>query len=242
MFDKTRIISALVMIVAVLLIILMDIFWVNLVVFAFLLYLGFSEAKRLFSLPNASFIPALLAFALGSFNEKALFCGLFMVALVAGFLVYKKSDSLNLLLIYIYPTLPILALWQVYLNAGIFALFWLIVIVVFCDSGAYFIGKKFGKTPFCQTSPNKTLEGVIGGIFCAVVAGCLVGVFVYEFWLCLVLSFCAAILAVLGDLIESYFKRKAGLKDSGDLIPGHGGILDRIDAVIIASFAMVVFL
>ncbi|ENG7310842.1 phosphatidate cytidylyltransferase, partial [Campylobacter jejuni] len=111
-----------------------------------------------------------------------------------------------------------------------------------CDSGAYFIGKLMGKTPFSPTSPNKTLEGVIGGLICASVIGTILGIFVYSFWLSLLCSFFVAIFAVIGDLFESYFKREAGVKDSGDLIPGHGGVLDRIDAVIIAAFVMVTFL
>ncbi|ARE80803.1 phosphatidate cytidylyltransferase [Campylobacter helveticus] len=242
MFSVTRIISGLVMVTAIIIIALIDVYWVNLVVFGVLLYLAFDEAKRLFNLPNASFIPALLAFLLGSYYEKALLYGLLLVILVVGYLVYKKADNLKLSLIYLYPTLPILALWQVYLNEGMLGIFLLILVVVFCDSGAYFIGKMLGKTPFSQTSPNKTLEGVIGGVLCAVVAGGVFGAIAGGFWFWILLSFFIAILAVMGDLIESYFKRIAGVKDSGDLIPGHGGILDRIDAVIIASFAVVVFL
>ncbi|MDL0101661.1 phosphatidate cytidylyltransferase [Campylobacter felis] len=242
MFDMTRIISGFVMIVAVIIIALIDVFWINFVVFGLLLYFAFDEAKKLFNVPNASFIPPFLAFLLGSYYEKALLYGLLLVILVVGYLVYKKADNLKLSLIYLYPTLPILALWQVYLNEGMLGIFLLILVVVFCDSGAYFIGKMLGKTPFSQTSPNKTLEGVIGGVLCAVVAGGVFGAIAGGFWFWILLSFFIAILAVMGDLIESYFKRIAGVKDSGDLIPGHGGILDRIDAVIIASFAVVVFL
>ncbi|WP_270966096.1 phosphatidate cytidylyltransferase [Campylobacter upsaliensis] len=242
MFDMTRIISGFVMIVAVIIIALIDVFWINFVVFGLLLYFAFDEAKKLFNVPNASFIPAFLAFLLGSYYEKALFFGFLLVILVVGYLSYKKAENLRLSLIYLYPTLPILALWQVYLDEGMIRLFLLILLVVLCDSGAYFIGKMLGKTPFSQTSPNKTLEGVVGGVLCAVVGGGLVGIIMGGFWLWIVISFFVAVLAVVGDLIESYFKRIAGVKDSGDLIPGHGGILDRIDAVIIAAFAMVVFL
>ncbi|MEB2822873.1 phosphatidate cytidylyltransferase [Campylobacter upsaliensis] len=242
MFDMTRIISGFVMIIAVIIIALIDVFWINFVVFGLLLYFAFDEAKKLFNVPNASFIPAFLAFLLGSYYEKALFFGFLLVILVVGYLSYKKAENLRLSLIYLYPTLPILALWQVYLDEGMIRLFLLILLVVLCDSGAYFIGKMLGKTPFSQTSPNKTLEGVIGGVLCAVVGGGLVGIIMGEFWLWVVLGFFVAVLAVIGDLIESYFKRVANLKDSGDLIPGHGGILDRIDAVMIASFAMVVLL
>ncbi|EAI5398472.1 phosphatidate cytidylyltransferase [Campylobacter upsaliensis] len=242
MFDMTRIISGFVMIAAVIIIALIDVFWINFVVFGLLLYFAFDEAKKLFNVPNASFIPAFLAFLLGSYYEKALFFGLLLVILVVGYLSYKKAENLRLSLIYLYPTLPILALWQVYLDEGMIRLFLLILLVVLCDSGAYFIGKMLGKTPFSQTSPNKTLEGVVGGVLCAVVGGGLLGIIMGEFWLWVVLGFFVAVLAVMGDLIESYFKRVANLKDSGDLIPGHGGILDRIDAVMIASFAMVVLL
>lgn len=242
MFNITRIIWGIVMAVAVVLIALIDEYFINVLIFAILLFLAFNEAKKLFHTENASIIPIIFAFIFGSISSKPLFFGILIALLVLGYLVYKKADNLNLLKIYLYPTLPILALWQVYLDYGMFALFWLILIVAVCDSGAYFIGKLIGKTPFSQTSPNKTLEGVIGGLVCATIFGTLVGIFAYSFILSLICSFCVAFMGVIGDLLESYFKREAGVKDSGDLIPGHGGILDRIDAVIIAAFAMVAIL
>lgn len=242
MFNITRIIWGVVMAVAVVLIALIDEYFINMLIFAILLFLAFNEAKKLFHAENASIIPIIFAFILGSISSKPLFFGILIALLVLGYLVYKKVDNLNLLKIYLYPTLPILALWQVYLDYGMFALFWLILIVAVCDSGAYFIGKLIGKTPFSQTSPNKTLEGVIGGLVCATIFGTLVGIFAYSFILSLICSFCVAFMGVIGDLLESYFKREAGVKDSGNLIPGHGGILDRIDAVIIAAFAMVAIL
>lgn len=242
MFNITRIIWGVIMAVAVVLIALIDEYFINMLIFAILLFLAFNEAKKLFHTENASIIPIIFAFILGSISSKPLFFGILIALLVLGYLVYKKVDNLNLLKIYLYPTLPILALWQVYLDYGMFALFWLILIVAVCDSGAYFIGKLIGKTPFSQTSPNKTLEGVIGGLVCATIFGTLVGIFAYSFILSLICSFCVAFMGVIGDLLESYFKREAGVKDSGNLIPGHGGILDRIDAVIIAAFAMVAIL
>lgn len=238
---NTRIISALVMIAILVVIALIDKFLINFIVFAVLLYLSFGEAKKLFALENISIIPLAIAFILGSLSHKALFFGVLALLSVLGYLAYKKA-SLKPALIYIYPSLPILALWQVYLDQGMFALFWLIVIVASCDSGAYFIGKFMGKTSFSPTSPNKTLEGVIGGLISASVVGTFFGIFVYGFWFSLLCAFFVAIFAVIGDLLESYFKREAGVKDSGDLIPGHGGILDRIDAVIIAAFVMVALL
>ena len=188
MFNTTRIISALVMIGAIIIIALIDQFFINFIVFAVLLYLSFSEAKKLFALENISIIPLAIAFILGSLSHKALLFGILALLLVVGYLVYKKA-SLKPALIYIYPSLPVLALWQVYLDQGMFALFWLIIIVAACDSGAYFIGKLMGKTPFSPTSPNKTLEGVIGGLVCASILGTLIGIFVYSFWLSLLCSF-----------------------------------------------------
>lgn len=242
MFNKTRIISGIAMVVAVIFIALIDQKLINFLIFAALLYFAFDEAKKLFDVQNASISLVFIAYILGTLSDKVLLFGILLFLLVVGYLVYKKSRSLKESLPYLYPVVPIFALWQVYLDEGMFALIWLILIVVCCDSGAYFIGKLIGKTPFSPTSPNKTTEGVIGGLVCGGIFGTLMGLFVYSFWLSLVCSFVVSIFAVIGDLIESYFKRKAKVKDSGDLIPGHGGILDRIDAVIIAAFAMVALL
>ncbi|TKX34040.1 phosphatidate cytidylyltransferase [Campylobacter taeniopygiae] len=241
MFNSTRIIWGLLMVAAVIIVALIDQFFINFIIFGILLFLAFNEAKKLFNLEKVSIIPLALAFILGTMISKPLFLGILATLLILGYQVYKKSN-LKPVLIYLYPSLPILALWQVYLGHGMFALFWLILIVASCDSAAYFIGKLMGKTPFSPTSPNKTLEGVIGGLVFASIFGTLIGIFVYGFWLSLFCSFFSAFMAVIGDLLESYFKREAGIKDSGDLIPGHGGLLDRIDAVIIAAFVMVSFL
>ncbi len=242
MFDSTRIIWGVGIVLAFVLIALIDNFFINFIVFAALFYLAFEEAKRLFGLENISIIPLALAFLVGAYSEKTLLCGIFVLVLALGYLVYKKSENLKPILLYLYPALPLFALWQLYVDEGMFAVFWLVVIVASCDSGAYFIGKLAGKTPFSKTSPNKTLEGVVGGVVFAVLIGSFVGTFVYGFWLSFFCALAVGVFAVIGDLLESYFKRLAGVKDSGTLIPGHGGILDRIDAVLMASFAMVTLL
>ncbi|AJC94803.1 phosphatidate cytidylyltransferase [Campylobacter volucris] len=238
MFSKTRIASAIIMIVAVLVIALLDNFFINFILFGILLFLAFNEAKAMFKTKYASVFLALGVFIIAVILDKPFYVGLAGVILILGYLVYKKSDNLNELMPYIYPTLPILMLYQVLSYEGMFVLFWLIAIVVACDSGAYFIGKLIGERAFSPTSPNKTLEGVVGGIVCAGILGTIIGTFEFSVVKSIYISLVVAIFAVIGDLLESYFKRQAGIKDSGNLIPGHGGILDRIDAIMIAAFAM----
>lgn len=117
------------------------------------------------------------------------------------------------------------------------------------DTFAYLVGKSIGRTKLIpRVSPNKTVEGAVGGLVAAGITGYLVVTFLdlpmnglVAFGLGMILS----VLGMLGDLFESQLKRRAGVKDSGNAIPGHGGFLDRIDAliwVLLATFALVPFL
>jgi len=116
---------------------------------------------------------------------------------------------------------------------SLFLLFW---IVAAADTGAYFTGKNFGKNKLLpQVSPGKTREGFFGGMISAIVCACL-GVVVADWSLvqAVVTGLILAPVSVVGDLTVSLFKRNANLKDSGAILPGHGGVLDRIDGVIAA--------
>jgi CDP-diglyceride synthetase len=110
---------------------------------------------------------------------------------------------------------------------------------VACDVLAYVCGKNFGKHHLLpEISPNKTVEGAIGGtlacvILCTIGGTLLIGIPWYH---ALLIGIMTAIISQMGDLIESLFKRDVGKKDSGDLIPGHGGVLDRVDSYIFISF------
>lgn len=115
---------------------------------------------------------------------------------------------------------------------GVFILIWS------NDTFAYLIGKRFGKRKLIERiSPKKTLEGFFGGIIGTIIAGFFI--FIYTSLLSLIiwllLALIISIIGTIGDLIQSKFKRQVGLKDSGRLMPGHGGLYDRLDSIIYAS-------
>ena len=105
------------------------------------------------------------------------------------------------------------------------------------DTGAYLVGSQIGKTPlFPRHSPNKTWEGTIGGVVTCLIFGYILHLIFHEMglWPWLVLALIVSVFGGLGDLVESMLKRSVGVKDSGNLLPGHGGLLDRFDAFIFA--------
>jgi phosphatidate cytidylyltransferase len=113
------------------------------------------------------------------------------------------------------------------------------------DTGAYFIGRARGKRKLApRISPSKTWEGAVGGLICAILAATVIAMilrlisvelgtpFAFTYWQVIALGFLVGLFAQLGDLVESLLKRNMGVKESGNLLPGHGGVLDRFDSLI----------
>jgi phosphatidate cytidylyltransferase len=140
----------------------------------------------------------------------------------------------------IYISLPLsLLIFIRQMDEGILWLLWLLIVVFINDTCAFYFGTFFGKRRLApKISPNKTIEGSLGGIGGAVLVGLIVAqLFFHDFSLSLQTIPCAFLLAVsgqIGDLFESAMKRASAIKDSGSILPGHGGILDRIDGLLAA--------
>ncbi len=157
-------------------------------------------------------------------------------------LLFRPSEPAFWLLMPLYPIVPFLLIIQMQLSGYEIMNVLLIALVAGHDSGAYLVGKMWGKHKIWPSvSPSKTWEGFIGGCMLAYLFSLI---FFHDqsmstqltviVPLVVLISFCA----LLGDLFESYLKRRAGVKDAGALLPGHGGILDRIDGILFASVAV----
>jgi len=115
----------------------------------------------------------------------------------------------------------------------------MVILIFFCvlltDTGCYYFGTKFGKHKLAPIiSPNKTIEGSVGGTVCAVFAAVLIGYLNNIPWYhCIIAGVLIALFSQIGDLCESMIKRDAGVKDSGNTLPGHGGFLDRTDSYVL---------
>ena len=184
-----------------------------------------------------AFILIIILFA-PSFTFKLVLFGIFILAFIELYFLIRRPYWPSLLVIFFIITS--LFLLETY-EENRFLFLYSILISVLNDSGAYYLGKKFGsRKVFPKTSPNKTLEGLISGIL---ISSCILYLINFQevfklninyldnqnSFLFFILLISSAV-AVFGDYLESRIKRLADVKDSGSLLPGHGGILDRVDS------------
>lgn len=236
---KERIITGVLMFAALLLVFLLNSYLLNFIILGVVLAISFLESLKLYGIEQKNLVYVALAFYTLTLYTNPIFIALLAVLLVASVLAYIKAPDLRAVLPFLYPTTPIFMIWMLYSEYGIGYLAWLLIAVVASDSGAYFVGKFFGKRPFSPTSPNKTLEGVAGGVIAGTIVGSIIGSFIIDsFAQIICASFLVSLLGVWGDLFESYLKRSADVKDSGSLFPGHGGMLDRIDGYLFGVVAI----
>lgn len=124
---------------------------------------------------------------------------------------------------------------------GIELLVWILALVIATDTGAYAAGRSIGGPKLAPSiSPNKTWAGLLGGVVAAAIVGLIAGLLLDlpNTWKLMILSGGLAVIEQVGDLAESAFKRRFGMKDSSHIIPGHGGVLDRVDGLLAVSVAV----
>lgn len=124
---------------------------------------------------------------------------------------------------------------------GIATLAWILALVIATDTGAYAAGRSIGGPKLApRVSPNKTWSGLLGGVASAGLIGLVTGLLLElpSIWKLMILSGALAVIEQIGDLLESAFKRRFGMKDSSHIIPGHGGVLDRVDGLLAVSVAV----
>jgi phosphatidate cytidylyltransferase len=198
----------------------------------------FSSGKGAKSLPQTDDLLTFLSYILMIF-----YIGIF----IAEFFNRNTNKLKNILYIFwghLYIVLPFVTMLLIkYLNT--YFLLALFVTIWVNDTFAYLFGSWLGKHRLCERiSPKKSWEGVLGGCIGALLSGFVFSKFVADLSLIqwLVFSIIIVVFGTLGDLFESLIKRKTGVKDSGNIMPGHGGLLDRLDSVIFTVIPVIIYL
>ena len=249
---KTRIISACVFVPIILVAVFLG-GWAFAALMAMIAVIGGYEFGKMVEVNEYRFLPwiyypaAIVLIALAQLMPKqpAFLLGalLLVFAVYMSFFISGKYEldeiTMNLAgVVYIPMTLTTAVLMRSGMGDGMFLIYLLLIIEWFTDSGAYFIGSAFGRHKLMpKVSPKKSVEGAVGGIAAAIIGALLLNIFtgLLAWWLMILVAVVVSVSGQIGDLCESAIKRWADVKDSGTLIPGHGGILDRFDSMLFAS-------
>jgi phosphatidate cytidylyltransferase len=241
--DKDRFVTGLALIAVVVFIAWIDSAFLTWAFLGVAFMFAFYEAMKLFDIDDDSkylYAAALWIISFFYVNPDDL---IFVVLIVvSSLMIYRGEVDFKKMAVYLYPTSSFLFLLALYKGFGMESLIWLVIVVALTDTGAYFVGKSLGKTQFCEVSPKKTWEGVAGGVLVATIAGSFYGTQFVSLPLSIFISLIVSFASVFGDLFESYLKRQAGVKDSGTILPGHGGVLDRVDGYMFGAVIMVIAL
>ena len=210
----------------------------------FCFFIAFYEAVKLYGLENKTnlYVIATIIWIIAYFHNNSITAALVTIVIMASYNTFKQNGKSKDYLVIIYPTIPFLCFFDIYTDFGAKAIMWLIVTVAVADTGAYFGGRLFGKSPLSPISPNKTIEGALIGFVIATLVGCIVGIMIKGFVAAFFITLCIAAVSIFGDLYESMLKRNANVKDSGNILPGHGGMLDRVDGLLFSSVVMLFLL
>jgi len=212
--------------------------WMPFLISIFLFTTFFLIAKGIIGLEYAAAFPLLILIIIATemYRKKETVVENIAVALLSIFYVALPLSLVN------YLVFPKFQPTDIYNPALLVALF---VIIWVYDSGAYLVGVSIGKHRlFERISPKKSWEGAIGGTLTAIVASFFISKYIPEISLShwIIISILVVVSSTFGDLTESMFKRYFGIKDSGNILPGHGGILDRFDSLLFAAPVLVAYL
>lgn len=219
-------------------------------IFSFLCIWEFYKMTNLKNFAAYLFFPAVLFLLMKRQDSYATTIVLIITILSSLALMYQlfakkeirftdERSKLGVVIRYIIFSMCFLILLPFYNNSfHPYLMISILIIIWVNDSFAFLVGKNFGKHKlFPSVSPKKTVEGLLGGLAFSLLAGILISKYYVDFSLInwLIIAIIVSLFGTVGDLVESKFKRQANIKDSGNIMPGHGGILDRLDSLLFAA-------